>query len=689
MRLSFKQIIICLLLLIAVPGFSQLNPPINVCTTVVDDVTVVVSWEEAISVPPDALYDLFRNNNDGGGWDYVGSVPTGSALQWDDFAATPELGPVSYYLITYANDIGSEPSDTVSTLFLELNSVIGSLNSAAQLDWNAPKSDTSLGAYNVYRQIDGEPTESLIATLPNSDLTYRDTLFGLCVAQNEDPIDIKYYVTYVEASCEMSSQTTIDGFQDLLGPEPPEVETVLIDPISGDAIIYWYPSPEPDLDEYLIQSIIQEPDGTFQYINLAFIQASNPTEYVYIEASSVAPSNMVVIAFDICGNDLSFDQIYTTMFLDAEYTSCDQFADLNWNPYLGWEEGVSKYIIHVDNGITTEDIELGPEELNFQLEVIPNLEYCVYVEAISNGTQRPSTTNSACFITDYPEVIDFAYNSTATTTGDRQIEIDLFQDISGKGTTYELLRSEAGQSYQSIGVYPQSTNPIITATDNDVDAQNLLYRYKWRVFDGCGQELFETNESNNIILRATGNERDLINTLEWNSYEDWEIDVESYEVYRKLGSEQDYSLLTSLSPSDFSYQDDIEGFLENEGEFCYKVVAVETENSFGFQAISESNISCATQKPLMWIPNTIVINGANQVFMPVAGFIDFTSYEMEVFNKWGERLFYTNDINVGWDGHFGGSPVREDMYQYVIVYRDGSGQPFVDQGPLYVLKANQ
>ena len=62
--LSIEHTFLGLLLLFTVPGFSQLNPPPNVCATVVDDVTVVVSWEEATDVPSDALYDLFRNNND-------------------------------------------------------------------------------------------------------------------------------------------------------------------------------------------------------------------------------------------------------------------------------------------------------------------------------------------------------------------------------------------------------------------------------------------------------------------------------------------------------------------------------------------------------------------------------------------------------------------------------------------------
>jgi len=671
-------------------AFGQLNPPEEICATVQNDVSVFLTWNEAENVPAGADYLIFRNNNDGNGWNNIGNVQSGDALQWLDFVATPEIEPVSYYIITADNGSESSPSDTVSTLFLELNPAIGSLNSVASLEWNEPKSNTNDGVYNIYRQINGEPAETLIATLTPAQLSYNDTIYGLCIDEGEDPVEIKYNVSYEEGNCEMLSQTNIDEFQDLLGPVPPEIETVLINPLTGSAEIYWYPSPAPDLFEYLIQSVVSQVGNPDQFINLQFIPAqNNVTNYVYEQASQTGPTNMVVIAFDECGNDNSFNQIVSTIYTETSYESCDQFANIEWTPYEGWNEGVEKYVIHVDDGISTYELTVEPDTLQYDLEITPNMDYCVYVEALSNGEQRASTSNRSCFTTLYPQVVDYAYNSRVTTIDDRTLEVELFQDPNGVGTTYALYRSEAGQSFQPITTLNQNTDPNLTYTDTDVDARNIIYTYKWVVFDGCGQELFETNTARNVVLKTSTDKNDLVNTLRWNRYEDWEEGVLEYEVYRKLGSEQDFTFLSIVpSEGEMIYEDDIEDFLEDEGQFCYKIVAVETENSFSFQSISESNISCATQEPLMWIPNTIVLNGNNDIFKPVAGFIDFESYEMEIFNKWGEKIFYSNNIEEGWDGTVNGNPVREDMYQYIIVYRDGSGQAYVDQGPLFVLIGN-
>jgi hypothetical protein len=53
-----------------------------------------------------------------------------------------------------------------------------------------------------------------------------------------------------------------------------------------------------------------------------------------------------------------------------------------------------------------------------------------------------------------------------------------------------------------------------------------------------------------------------------------------------------------------------------------------------------------------------------------AGIID---YELFVFNKNGEQIFYSSDVNIGWDGYVGGNLAPQDVYAYkaVAVLSDG------------------
>lgn len=40
--------------------------------------------------------------------------------------------------------------------------------------------------------------------------------------------------------------------------------------------------------------------------------------------------------------------------------------------------------------------------------------------------------------------------------------------------------------------------------------------------------------------------------------------------------------------------------------------------------------------------------------------------EFKIYNRWGQEIFSTNDIKVGWDGHWRGQPQDMGVYQYII-----------------------
>ena len=55
----------------------------------------------------------------------------------------------------------------------------------------------------------------------------------------------------------------------------------------------------------------------------------------------------------------------------------------------------------------------------------------------------------------------------------------------------------------------------------------------------------------------------------------------------------------------------------------------------------------------------------NDVFRPLhGGVLDF---EVFVFNKYGEQIFYSSDINIGWDGYVGGILAAQDVYAYKAI----------------------
>jgi gliding motility-associated-like protein len=83
---------------------------------------------------------------------------------------------------------------------------------------------------------------------------------------------------------------------------------------------------------------------------------------------------------------------------------------------------------------------------------------------------------------------------------------------------------------------------------------------------------------------------------------------------------------------------------------------------------STSEIVRITLPTSLYVPNTFTPNGdgVNDVFKAQGDGI--TSFEMMIYDRWGQLIFQSTDINKGWDGKVnGGSEIGQiDAYVYVI-----------------------
>lgn len=73
-----------------------------------------------------------------------------------------------------------------------------------------------------------------------------------------------------------------------------------------------------------------------------------------------------------------------------------------------------------------------------------------------------------------------------------------------------------------------------------------------------------------------------------------------------------------------------------------------------------------------YIPNTFTPNGdgVNDFYYLVGTGISAENFEMNIFNRWGEVIFKTNDLNKSWDGRtHGGEDVAEGVYTYLFEFQ--------------------
>jgi gliding motility-associated-like protein len=73
-----------------------------------------------------------------------------------------------------------------------------------------------------------------------------------------------------------------------------------------------------------------------------------------------------------------------------------------------------------------------------------------------------------------------------------------------------------------------------------------------------------------------------------------------------------------------------------------------------------------------YAPNAFTPNadGHNDVWLPVS--LGVTQYEMTIYNRWGESIFYTEDHNQPWIGnvHSGTHFAQDGVYLYRVIIHD-------------------
>jgi gliding motility-associated-like protein len=115
---------------------------------------------------------------------------------------------------------------------------------------------------------------------------------------------------------------------------------------------------------------------------------------------------------------------------------------------------------------------------------------------------------------------------------------------------------------------------------------------------------------------------------------------------------------------------------------CYKIEAV---NEFGCKATDDVCVEVTTNYNI-YIPNIFTPNNdeMNDVFLVYGtGLSDF---EMIIFDRWGERLFTSNDQLKGWDGTYKDKLCKNDVYPYLIKYKSLDGKKHTKTGHVTILK---
>lgn len=95
-------------------------------------------------------------------------------------------------------------------------------------------------------------------------------------------------------------------------------------------------------------------------------------------------------------------------------------------------------------------------------------------------------------------------------------------------------------------------------------------------------------------------------------------------------------------------------------------------------------IECPTST--MYAPNAFTPNGdgTNNVWLPVG--YNYKNLEFTVFNRWGEKIFESNDAVFGWDGTYKGVECQQDVYVYLLKWTDDRNKVTVKYGHITLIR---
>lgn len=99
--------------------------------------------------------------------------------------------------------------------------------------------------------------------------------------------------------------------------------------------------------------------------------------------------------------------------------------------------------------------------------------------------------------------------------------------------------------------------------------------------------------------------------------------------------------------------------------------------------IEESNSPCFEFiMPNVFTPND---DGVNDIFKPVS-YQGIKEGTLTIINRWGNKVFETNDINSGWNGLHNNKECTEGVYYWIVTYTDIFDETKTENGFLTLIR---
>ncbi len=673
-RFFMKSGLGLLLFFVSCPSRAQLSAPELRCLSVINAAgDLKISWIPP-SDPSNSFYgyEISVSNGFNGPYSIVSATPGArTAASYIHTGTVTLVQPLYVFVRSLSGPTGSNksaPSDTLASIFLNINT---SISETYRLSWNemhAPRLSSAGATMSIAREY---PPGVWTPVANTAQLKYNDTL-SIC---NSGGLSMSYSIGLADNSgCLSSSNWQVGKYKDKHQPYLVFLDSISVLP-SGQVAISWPLPHDKDVTQYQIQQDLQGLNT-----GIATIRGYTTTNFVLNStAANTGTVALFVAAIDSCGSGGEVDYQPVSMFLKLSYDYCNFSTDLQWTPYR-WAkrnglpiDEVQEYRVYFseDSGATWSRLA-STNQLSYRhTNVAVDKQVLYFIRVVNKRQTMTASSNRKGIYSGRVPSPAFAYIKTAGIISKNTIELQVYIDNKKSFRRLLIYRSEDGLRFDTIGALTYSALSNYTFKDERAGTDHKAYYYYVWLLDSCGNARLKSNTVRTILLRVQEDQEQVFQRhLSWNAYEGFDNGVKLYEIYRYVNDIRSEELI-GKTVQDFNFTDNLEGVATEGARIEYLIKAVEDYgNKYGIQEISNSNFAGAYMEGRLFIPNAFAPGGENRTWKPITQFIENREYQVTVMNRFGQVVFETNNTRDSWTGE----NCTNDVYAYIVTYRNSRGE---------------
>lgn len=630
-------------------------------------------------------YEIFVANNRLGPYTAVTATPGSIAnTQFVHTTTVTNVQSVFVYMRALSGAGGitkSANSDTLQSIFLNINVSIPDAYKLLYNSIHTPPLGSQSGTMSISRLY--QSNWSFLAN--TTQFTYFDTL-SLCNKTNSTML---YTVGIADNSGCISGSNWQGGvYNDRHNPYIIYLDSISVLP-NGNTVIGWQAAADKDVVKYMIQQ--QNAAGLNPTI--AVVPGYTSTSFVLNDAAANTKTvGVYVQAIDSCGNGGVVDYVPQTMFLTTSYNPCAFTSQLSWTPYK-WAtinsqpvDELLEYRVYCseDSGATWKRIG-ATTDLNFvHNNVAKNKHILYFVRVVNKRKTMTASSNRVGFFSDETKAPKYIYIKSCSVVKKNTVELRITTEQLVPFAHLVVYRATDESVFDSIGTIRYTGSRNYSFVDENVYSDTKTYFYKIRLVDSCFNMRNTSNVTKTILLQVRENPDNVFQRyLSWTAYQGYDAGTKEYEIWRYVNDVSQSELVGITDTNQLQFTDNLEAIATVGARIEYQVKAIENlGNQYAIQERSTSNFGQAYMEPRLFIPNAFVPDGINSTWKPFTQYIENREYNLQIYNRWGQIVFETSDLQAAWNG----DNANAGVYAYLISYKAANGEYIQVTGSLTLIR---